>query len=440
MPWLLLLLSFFAVGPKNLHLQRGVELLKQARFQDAINELSEAVNQDPQSYQGHFSLGVAYAQLGKPMEAEPEFRRAVELNGSSAAAHYNLGMALLQEGKGAAGIRELLLANKLAPNNGDIQYNLGTALLEAGRAKESLPYLEAAAADQQRPEALAQLARAHMAAGEPAAAIVSLDKLPVDLRQSSEALWLRAQAYTAEQNWTGALEAVQAARKQDIPRPDYLLLEARIDQKLGKPEDALPLLEQARQLEPKSAEIPYSIAFSDYVLDKHEEVIRELGKAIQSNPSMDRAYFLLSVDKLTTGDLAGGKAALAKALSLRPKNPFYLCIYGMTLEEDKPAEAATIFRQVIARSPAYALPHYHLGRILATGGKIAGAATEFATAIRLQPDMSEAWYHLAQVDNTLGRSSQAKDALAHFRALKRAEQNERDELLHSMQQGLGIAK
>ncbi len=83
------------------------------------------------------------------------------------------------------------------------------------------------------------------------------------------------------------------------------------------------MLKEAGELDPKSAEIPYSIAFRDYVLDRHDEVARELARAIKIDSSMDRAYFLLSIDKLTTGDLAGADAALAKALSLRPKNPFY---------------------------------------------------------------------------------------------------------------------
>lgn len=156
---------------------------------------------------------------------------------------------------------------------------------------------------------------------------------------------------------------------------------------------------------------------------------------------MDRAYFLLSIDKLTTGDLAGGNAALAKALSLRPNNPFYLCIYGMTVEQaGKKAEAASIFRRVIALSPGYALAHYHLGRILETDEKMTQAAAQLETAVQLEPEMGEAWYHLARVDKALGRSGEAATALAHFQSLRRGEQDERKQMLQSMQEGIGLSK
>ncbi len=113
----------------------------------------------------------------------------------------------------------------------------------------------------------------------------------------------------------------------------------------------------------------------------------------------------------------------------------------MTLEQsNKTAEAASVFQQVIVSSPAYALPHYHLGRILASNGKSAEAAAQLQTAVQLEPEMSEAWYHLAQVDKALGRSSEAAKALEHFQNLKSGEQDERQQMIQSMQQGLGITK
>ncbi|MGA8595451.1 MAG: tetratricopeptide repeat protein [Bryobacteraceae bacterium] len=432
---------FFAAAAQNAHLSQGIQSLQQGHFQEAIQELTQAVQQEPQSYQGYFNLGLAYAQLGAPDKAELAFRKAVELNGSSAAARYNLGLALLQEGKSSQGIRELDAAVKLAPNNAEIEYNLGTALLESDNAKDALPHLEAAAAGTAQPEAVAQLARAQLACGQPAAALRSLDRLPAEVGRSSQALFLRAQVYAAGQNWAKALDAIEDARKQDTPHAEYLLFEARVYQKLGKPEEALPLLKTAAELDPKSGEIPYSIAFSDYVLDRHDDAERELTRAIRNDPSMDRAYFLLSIDKLTTGDLAAGNAALAKALTLRPKNPFYLCIYGMTLEQDnKKAEAAAIFRQVIALSPAYALPHYHLGTILASNGRNDEAAAQFERAVQIEPEMSEAWYHLAQADKALGKTGEAAKALGHFQSLKRTEQDERQQMIRSMQESLGIRK
>ncbi len=206
MAFALLFFLFSAAAAQNGHLAQGIQAMQEGRFQEAVRELSEAVKQEPQSYQGYFNLGLAYTQLGAPGEAELAFRKAVQLNGPSPAARYNLGMALLQQGKSSQGIRELEGAIKLAPNNAEMQYNLGTALLEAGKAKESLPHLQAAAAGMPQPEAVAQLARAQLACGQPAAALRSLERLPAEVSRSSPALFLRAQSYAAGQNWAKALD------------------------------------------------------------------------------------------------------------------------------------------------------------------------------------------------------------------------------------------
>jgi tetratricopeptide (TPR) repeat protein len=376
-----LLLAYLvsALVDQNAHLTQGTELLRHGRVQQAVDELSLAVRQEPKSYQAYFNLGLAYAQLRAPADAEPAFRKAVELAPSSADAHYNLGVALLQQQKTSQGLGELETAIKLSPT---------------------------------------------------------------ELGQDPRVLFVQARAYIAEQQWQKAWGAIDQARLGDSRNPEYLLLEARIDQKLGKPEDALPLLAKAAEVDPKSAEVPYSIAFSDYVLDKHDQVERELAVALRNDPSMDRAYFLLAVDKLTTGDFGGANSALTKALALRPRNPFYLCFRGMAVEEQNrdTSAAAVLFRDAITVAPNYALPHYHLGRILASEGKTVEAAAELETAVRLEPEMAEAWYHLARVDKSLGDASDAAAALTKFQQLRHVEETDRQEMLRSMQQGLGIHK
>jgi predicted Zn-dependent protease len=62
------------------------------------------------------------------------------------------------------------------------------------------------------------------------------------------------------------------------------------------------------------------------------------------------------------------------------------------------------------------------------------------TAVRIEPEMGEAWYHLAQVEKSLGKSAEARTALERFQGLRAQEQDERQQMLRSMQEGLGIKK
>ncbi|MBI3665779.1 MAG: tetratricopeptide repeat protein [Acidobacteria bacterium] len=450
------------------HLARGVELLRQRSFAKAAQELQSATKDDPKSFRAFLNLGIANAALDRNAAAELAFRRAVALGPSVAAAHYNLGLVLLKQSKTSEGLEELQAAVRLAPENGDMRYNLGTALLEARRPQEALSHLEKALALAPRPETFLQLVRARLAVKQPERALRTLSNVPeayrsqpefileaggillkagfpgaageflqAALRQaaSPEIRFLLAQAYADQGEAAKAFEEVEAAWRAQPDRADYLLFEGRLYQKAGNPQAALKVLQQAARLDPGSAEVPYSMGFSHYVLEQYDEAAARLSEAIEKNPKFDRAYFLLAIVKLTSGKAEEARDQLEKALALNRSNAYYRCIYGMALTaQARFDEAVPALQGAIAASPNYALAHYQLGRALSLQQKYAAAVPELEKALKLKPDLHEVYYPLARAYQALGRREDATKMFELVQHTKAREASERESILKELQQ------
>jgi Flp pilus assembly protein TadD len=66
----------FDIGARN---SLGAALIRQGRFDEAVQELKEALQRQPDSAEAHFHLGVALAAQRHHDEAVAELRRTLEL-------------------------------------------------------------------------------------------------------------------------------------------------------------------------------------------------------------------------------------------------------------------------------------------------------------------------------------------------------------------------
>ena len=84
-----------APGKARGEYNRGLQLLLQNKFQDAINRLSKAVSIYPEFVAAHNALGCAYFNLRQNDLARSEFTRAVQLDNHLSGSFLNLGRAEL---------------------------------------------------------------------------------------------------------------------------------------------------------------------------------------------------------------------------------------------------------------------------------------------------------------------------------------------------------
>ena len=74
------------------HSDRGIELIEQGRYEEAIGELDEAIELNPALAVAYASRGAAHGQLGNLSHAIFDYDRAIDLDPSSAA-YANRGQA-----------------------------------------------------------------------------------------------------------------------------------------------------------------------------------------------------------------------------------------------------------------------------------------------------------------------------------------------------------
>jgi len=98
-----------ALDPYSLviSLTRGWHYYYQRQYDLAIDDLSDTVRMEPAFFAGHFHLGMAYLQAGKPAEAVAELEQAVTLSGGSPLCRASLAYAYAVTGKKAEARRIL---------------------------------------------------------------------------------------------------------------------------------------------------------------------------------------------------------------------------------------------------------------------------------------------------------------------------------------------
>jgi Tfp pilus assembly protein PilF len=72
--------------------EKGIEILYQSRYQDAIIEFESAIKSDPVNFEAYHYLAASYANLGKYKDAIENYKKAIEINPKYANAYFNLGL------------------------------------------------------------------------------------------------------------------------------------------------------------------------------------------------------------------------------------------------------------------------------------------------------------------------------------------------------------
>jgi len=100
----------------QVYVNRGADLIRQGKFDEAIELSREAIRLDPESFEGLNNLGSALFARGRTDEAIVHLRRAIEIAPGYAFAHANLGAALTSRGDLEEGMTHYCRAVQINPN------------------------------------------------------------------------------------------------------------------------------------------------------------------------------------------------------------------------------------------------------------------------------------------------------------------------------------
>lgn len=257
------------------------------------------------------------------------------------------------------------------------------------------------------------------------AALAELEKRRSKTDHSPEYLELAAHTLLLQGKYPEALSKIEQALTQ---RPDeyrYLVIQGRIQQKLGAQPSAIRSFLLAQKLQPKSPEVYFLIGMSFFLEEEYDRARRHLQHVLQLDTSNDKATFMLGVIHAYRNELSEAGSWFAKAVALQPSNAHYRLHYGVLLDRaNKKDEAFMQIQRAVELDDNSGLAHHHLGRLYSDRGQIESAREHFVRAVSLQPSLAQAHYRLGVIYRKLGRNSEAARALETFRTLKAQAEHE----------------
>ncbi|MCS6950163.1 MAG: tetratricopeptide repeat protein [Armatimonadota bacterium] len=245
---------------RNPHYDKGIRLLDQGLYQEAITEFEQVGTSDLAVYRlARFHLGQAYAELGQRYlqgglleRAEAALRRAIEIHPRFADLHCHLGIALRRQGRCPEAIEALNHALQINPRFAYAKLQMALCYLqmsEKGRGWQTAQ------------EAVALEPRLHTS----------------DFQKAMQAL--------EEDNLTGAIAALEQVRISEVE-------DIQFHTRLG---DDL------------------------YRRGMYDRAAEEYRKALHVNGEYPDLYNRLGVALLAQGDYSGAEEALRRALELNPR-------------------------------------------------------------------------------------------------------------------------
>jgi len=433
-------------------LQNGLNALKEGKFQQALESLTIAQNEQPQNPRIRNFRGIALSQLGEISDAEAEYREAIRLDPHFADAWRNLGFLLWTQHRLEDSRQALEQAISLAPNDSFAHYYLGHVDLEAQRYAEAfrelklsgVPWpadpdfllqaargqitlgdkdearknLHQAMTKPLRPDQTAQAASLSLAIGEHDAAI-GLLKTAIRSGSPEHSAWAQfdlALTYLLAGNYPQAVEESQRSINLDHNQASesaaaWSLL-GIAQARLARSDEAVQALRKAVTLDPGKEDNWLNLTRELMEASRYVDAISATQEGIAANPKSYALQLRLGAAQLAAGKYPEAEGSFRSVVNAGDPLPTsYVGLAQVLLREGRPEDAAAVLLKAQQKIGKQFLLSYFLGLSLDRSGKRQEAAAAFREAIRINPDSSEAHLGLGKSELAAGQIREAIDEL-----------------------------
>ena len=437
--------------PQEDPFQKGLNALKENRFEEALEALSTAEKEHPQDARVRNFLGIALAQLGKTTEAAAEYQEAIRLDPKYEVAYRNFGFLLWTERQGDQA-RELLgRAIALAPDDGFAHYYLARVYLDARRYADGFRELELSGvpwpAD---PSFLIQVAAGYQAVGDQQGARKTLDHLSTIALSDSQGAQV-ASLLMATKDFEKAIAMLKKASSQQLAKStswaqfdlalaylvsgnyekaseqSHLYMElvrtnnlkpAAVSSgysligithaRLGHGDLAAQALQRAATLDPLEETGWMNLSRELMELSRYQEAILAVQEGIAANPKSYALQLRLGAAYLAAGHYQQAEDVFRTLVDAGDPLPTsYVGLAQVLLREGHPEDAAAVLSTAKQKLGENFLLSYFLGLSLDRSGKQSEASAAFQQAVRQDPQNAEAHLDLGKTELALGRLNDA---------------------------------
>jgi putative PEP-CTERM system TPR-repeat lipoprotein len=415
---LMLLLASTALGlacggdpnlAKHAHFERGNAYVEGQRYEEAILEFRNAIQQDPLFGEARHRLARAYAAVNDSRNALEQFVRAADLLPHDRTAQLDAVKALLLARQATEARVRIEGVLQRDPTNVDAHILHASAIAALGDLDGAVETVQAAISLQpERASSYIELATLEMARGRKEAAHAAIEKALAANPRSPEALVALANLYQAAGQ---AADGERTLRRAEQIAPQSPLVNRTLaDWALasGRPQDAEAPLRRLADGGDSTARL----RLADYYVvnqraSEAEPVLRDLAKRPESYAA---ATVRLAGIQYDTGRVDQAHALVDQVLASDPRNAQLLIVKGgWQLRERKIDQALATAQAAVAADPRLSDAHFLEGSAQAALGRRGEAIKAYSEVLSLMPGSVEAQKALSTLHLASGRR---RDALA----------------------------
>jgi tetratricopeptide (TPR) repeat protein len=337
---------------------RGVAKVRFGDLGGAIEDFTEALNQNPNYFDALYNRGLAY-HLGENYEnAINDFSRALQVDNRSkkAAPVYNMrGLSLWDKGEYDRAIEDFGQAIKLNDTFAPAYVNRGKAYILSRQVDLAIADFNNA----------------------------------IELNRTKPLVYIhRGDARVQRADFTGAINDYSAAIGLDPRSWEAYSHRGEAWRLLHDLVKSIADNNKAVELNPNEKEAYNNRALTLKDQGKLDEAIADCDQAIMLDPAYDFAYATRGLIRRLKGNLAGSLTDLNKAVELNPRSPVALTLRGDTLRESGDYDSAMKdFNKTISILPDFVAAYTGRGLTYEKMGDSAKAKADFEKALNLPADV-----------------------------------------------------
>ncbi len=384
-------LGYLRQDTANSHNNRGMILLSQGKYDDAIGEFEQAIHASE-------DLGIARINMARALFKKRDFQAATKVledyssrQPRSKDSENLLGNIAMEQKQYAEAERHFRKALDYEPNFTDARNSLGILYDRLGRRDDALAeYLKVVAVDPEYAEAHNNIGLIYKERGRSQEAISSFRKaIEADAEftgaYSNLALVLEQTGQLKE-----AGEQFRNALQRDPQNAAVRTNYGGLLYALGRFDQARVELEKAAAADPLYASAQNNLGAVYGKLGRIEDEIAAYRKAVALDPEYADAHHNLGLALLKRGRVAEGETELRRSLSIdRAYVPAYLNLARSLLTRGRHQEALDLLTAGSQAVPTDADIQSLLGEAYLGLGQTDRAIAAFEESLRLRPDQSE---------------------------------------------------
>jgi tetratricopeptide (TPR) repeat protein len=351
------------LGIARLNIARA--LFNKKDYDEASGVLREFLARQPRSKEAENLLGNIAMEQGRVQDAETHFRRAIEYEPQFTDARNSLGILYERLGRTEEALREFRAVLEIDPDYAEALNNIGVIHKKQGRAREAIDaFRKAIAADPEFAGSYSNLALVHDQAGDRAAA----------------------------EDWYR--KAIQRDPKNVAVRTNY----GGLLYGVGRLEEARRELEKAVALDPSYASAHNNLGAVYGRLGLKQEEIAAYRTAVTLDPNYADVHHNLGLALIKQGSWFEGEKLLRRAIELEPAyGPAYVALAQSLQQRGRQQDALALLESGATRSPEHAGVHQMLGHLLLEAGQRERGLEALERSLALEPDQPELRERIARI-------------------------------------------